>query len=88
MQRIPFVLFLLAALLLCSVLGAKVVSGGSRSKKGLGLVKVWKSFWLTLVDPSAEETLRDDRPDKKRGRGSAPKKGLFKRSAGKGRKLK
>ena len=81
-----FLLLLLAALLLSSSHAAKV-SSGSKSK-GLGLVKVWKSFWLTLVDPSAEESLRDDRPDKSKGRGSATKKGLFKKAAGKGRKLK
>ena len=85
-MRISLLLALLAALLLRSAHAAKV-SSGSKSR-GLGLVKVWKSFWLTLVDPSAEESLRDDKPDKSKGRGSAAKRGLFKKPVGKGRKLK
>lgn len=69
-----------------SIAQAAKVTSGSKSK-GLSFGKIWKSFWVTLIDPSSEEALRDDKADKARGRGSSSKKSLFKKPM-KARKLK
>lgn len=85
MQVLLLLLVALCALLATAVLK---VSTPKTKKAGGGLVKMFKSFWLTLIDPSNEENLKSEGGLKKSGK-DAKKKGLgiFSKPARKGRKL-
>jgi hypothetical protein len=80
-----FTKIILLLVVLTAVLGSRVVS--SKPKK-MGVLKIWKAFWLTLIDPSSEESLKDEKHAAKKKVGPVPKsKALFGKTQSKGRKL-